>query len=188
MTRLPGLELVARELADALGDRADQVEAQVRLDAVERAQRQRDLAEVRVAGALAHAVDRSVDVGGAGADGGDRARGRDAEVVVAMEMNRHRRSDELDGRADEIGDGLRRGDPERVDDGDLFRAGLDARSSRPGGRSRARRGSSRRRRTRRGCRCRRRSASRSVIRSSIFSRETPIASSFRSEIGDSITE
>ena len=27
-----------------------------------------------------------------------------------------------------------------------------------------------------------------VIRSSIFSRETPIASSFRSEIGDSITE
>ena len=60
--RLPRLERVAGELAHALGDGADPVEAEVRLDAVERAQRERDLAEVRVAGALAHAVDRPLDV------------------------------------------------------------------------------------------------------------------------------
>src|SRR5262249_10601665 len=43
--RLPGLELVAGQLADALGDAADQVETETGLDPVERAQRQRDLAE-----------------------------------------------------------------------------------------------------------------------------------------------
>ena len=59
--RLPRLERVAGQLADAVGERAHAVEVERRLDAVERAQRERDLAEVRVAGALAHAVDRAVD-------------------------------------------------------------------------------------------------------------------------------
>src|SRR5207245_11284206 len=56
--RLPRLELVAGKLAHPLGDLADAVEPEVRLDAVERPQGQRHLAEVRVARALAHAVDR----------------------------------------------------------------------------------------------------------------------------------
>ena len=123
--RLPRLERVPGQLLHARRDRADQVEAQVRLDAVERAQRQRDLAEVGVAGALAHAVDRALHVRGARAHGRDGARGRDAEVVVAVEVHRHVRPDELDGQADELRDRLGRGDAERVDDGDLLRTGLD---------------------------------------------------------------
>ena len=186
--RLPRLELVAGQLADALGDRADPVEPEVRLDAVERSQRQRDLAEVRVAGALAHPVDRPLDVGRAGAHGRDRARGRDAEVVVAVEVNRDARADELDRRADELGDGLGRGDAERVDDDDLLRARPRSRSSRRGGRSpaRARVESTPKNAAWMPCSAAKRIAL--VIRSSILSRETPIASSFRSEIGDSITE
>src|SRR5581483_2097672 len=58
---LPRLERVAREVADARRDVAYALEPQVRLDAVERAKRERDFAEVRVAGALAHAVDRPLD-------------------------------------------------------------------------------------------------------------------------------
>ena len=123
--RLPRLERVARQLLHARGDVADAVEAQVRLDAVERAQRQRDLAEVRVAGALAHAVDRPVDPGRARAHGRDGGRGREPEVVVAVEVHRHVGPDALDRPADELGDRLRRGDAERVDDDDLARARLD---------------------------------------------------------------
>src|SRR5581483_4588116 len=58
--RLPRLELVPGQLAHALRDRAHAVEAKVRLDAVERAQRQGDLGEVRIARTLAHSVDRPV--------------------------------------------------------------------------------------------------------------------------------
>src|SRR5829696_1351892 len=123
--RLPRLELVARELAHALGHPTHVVEAEVRLDAVERAQREGDLREVRVAGALPHAVDRPVHPRGAGADGGDGARGRDAEVVVAVEVDRNVASDELDGLPDEVGDRLGRRYSERVHDHDLARSGLD---------------------------------------------------------------
>src|SRR6187549_1945418 len=84
---LPWLELVAGELAHALGDLAHLLQAQVRLDPVERAQRQRDLAQVRVAGALAHPVDRPVHPARSRphrSDGGGR---REAEVVVAVEVH-----------------------------------------------------------------------------------------------------
>ena len=53
------------------------------------------------------------------------ARGCEAEVVVPVEVHRHVRPDPLDRSADQVGDRLRRGDPERVDDGDLVRARLD---------------------------------------------------------------
>src|SRR6266404_4081666 len=59
--RLPRLELVAGELLHARRHVAHALELQVRLDTVERAQRERELAEVRVAGALSHAVDRPLD-------------------------------------------------------------------------------------------------------------------------------
>src|SRR5215210_4198189 len=58
--RLPGLERIARELTHPLRNLAHALEAEVRLDAVERPQRQRHLPEVRVAGSLAHAVDRGL--------------------------------------------------------------------------------------------------------------------------------
>ena len=58
-------------------------------------------------------------------DGGDRSGGCEAEVVVAVEVHRDVRPDPLDGAADEVGNRLGRGDPERVDDGDLLRARLD---------------------------------------------------------------
>ena len=123
--RLPRLELVAGQLAHARRHLADAIEPQVRLDAVERPQRQRDLAEVRVAGALAHAVDRPVHVRSAGAHRGDRRRRGDAEVVVAVEVHRH--VDELGRVTDELRDGLGRRDPERVHDDDFLRPRLDGR-------------------------------------------------------------
>ena len=61
----------------------------------------------------------------AGANGGDRGRRREPEVVVAVEVHRHTGADPVDGAADEVGDRLRRGDAERVDDDDLARARLD---------------------------------------------------------------
>ena len=153
--RLPRLELVAGQLAHALGHGADQLEAKVRLDPVEGAERQRGLAEVCVAGALpmplivpALAAPR--------APRRQRSR-RDAEVVVPVEVHRH--VDELDRVADELRDRFRRGDADRVDDDYLLRARLDGRAV-DGRRSRARRARSRRRRTRRECRARPRSASR----------------------------
>ena len=125
MSGFHGASAVARELAHALRDRADAVEAQVRLDAVERAERERDLAEIGVPGALAHPVDRPLHPGRARADRGDGRRRGDAEVVVAVEVDRHAGPDPADGTADELGDRLGRGDPERVHDDDLLGAGLD---------------------------------------------------------------
>ena len=59
------------------------------------------------------------------ADGGDRGRGREPEVVVAVEVHRHVGADPADRPADELRDRLGRGDAERVDDDDLARARLD---------------------------------------------------------------
>src|SRR6185436_19985744 len=86
--RLPGLERIARQLPHPLRDLAHTLELEVRLHAVERSQRQRDLAEVRVAGALAHAVDGAVDPARPGAHRGYRRRGRETEVVVPVEVHR----------------------------------------------------------------------------------------------------
>ena len=125
--RLPRLECVARQLLHARGHVAHTLEPQIRLDAVERAQRERQLAEVRVARALPHAVDRSVDPRRAGAHGGDGRCGGEPEVVVPVEVHRHARPDPLDRFADEIRNRLRRRDAQRVDDDDLLGARLDGR-------------------------------------------------------------
>ena len=124
---LPRLERIARQLLHARRDVSHAIEAEVRLHAVERPQRQRELAEVRVPRALAHAVDRPLYPRGARThrrDGGCR---REAEVVVTVEVHRHTGPDPLDGLADEVRDRLRRGDAERVDDDDLLRPRLDSR-------------------------------------------------------------
>src|SRR4029077_14462054 len=83
----PGVELVTGQLAHALGDVPDPLQAQVRFDAVERTERQGDLAEARVARTLSHAVDRALDPGRPGAHRRDRARGGEPEVVVSVEVN-----------------------------------------------------------------------------------------------------
>ena len=105
--RLPRLELVAGELAHALGDLAHPVEPEVRLDAVEGPQRERHLGEVGVAGPLAHAVDRAVDPARAGPHRGDCRGRRQPEVVVAVEVDRHVRTDPIDRAADQFRDRLR---------------------------------------------------------------------------------
>src|SRR6188472_739061 len=82
--RLPRLERVARQLPHPLRDLAHSLEAQVRVDAVERMERESDLAEVRVARALPHAVDRAVHPASAGTHRRHRGRGGEAEVVVPV--------------------------------------------------------------------------------------------------------
>jgi hypothetical protein len=121
---LPRLELVARQLAHARRDRADPIELQVRLDAVQRAQRQRDLAQVRVARAFAHPVDRPVHVGRACAHCGDGRRGRDPKSLCPWKCTGTSTSSTVwpTSSFDRFG----RGDAERVDDDDLLRAGFDA--------------------------------------------------------------
>src|SRR5205823_12770783 len=57
---LPGLDGRPGRLANEGRDGTQPVEPELRLDAVQRGQRQRNLAEVRVPGPLAHAVDRAV--------------------------------------------------------------------------------------------------------------------------------
>ena len=125
--RLPRRELVAGELTDAARDVPDAVEAQLGLDAVEPAQRERDLGEVRVAGALAHAVDRPLDPARAGPDRRHGRRRREAEVVVTVEVDGDVRPEPLDRAPDELRGRLGARHAERVDDDDLARAGLDGR-------------------------------------------------------------
>src|SRR3954451_4110061 len=85
--RLPRRECVSRQLLHSGGGLADPVEAKAGLDAVPRAQRDRDLAEVGGPGALAHPVDRAVDPRRPGARGRDRGGGCDPEVVVSVEVD-----------------------------------------------------------------------------------------------------
>ena len=96
-----------------------------RRDPVERLERERDLEQVGVAGPLAHPVDRSLHPGRAGLDGGDRRRGAEAEVVVAVPVDRDLAAEPVDRLADEVRRRLGRRDPDRVDDDDLLRARLD---------------------------------------------------------------
>ena len=114
--RLVRLELVAGERAQPFRERPHLLEAEVRLDPVEAAQRERDLGEVRVAGALAHPVDRPLDPAGAGSRRRDRRGRSEAEVVVPVEVHRDVFAEPGARLADEPGDGLGRRDAERVHD------------------------------------------------------------------------
>ena len=60
-----------------------------------------DLLERRVAGALAEAVDRDLDLARPGLDGGERVGRGEAEVVVAVDGDRRVPPDEVDDAADE---------------------------------------------------------------------------------------
>ena len=92
-----------------------------------RPQRHHDLLERRVAGALAEAVDRHLDLAGAGLDRGERVGRREPEVVVAVDADRGRVADEVDDPADERAELARDGVADGVGDVDRGRAGLDDR-------------------------------------------------------------
>src|SRR4051794_8609833 len=105
--RLPRLERVAGKLLHTPRHLANPVELEVRLDAVQRAERQRRLGEIRVPGALAHAVDRPLHPLRAGAHRRDRRCRRKPEVVVAVEVHRHVGADPGHRLADELHDRFR---------------------------------------------------------------------------------
>src|SRR5215210_5992392 len=126
--RLPGLELVARELAHAARDVAEPLEPKVRLRPVQSGERERDLAEVRVSGALAHSVDRAVHPARTGANRRDRRGRGQAKIVVAVEVERDVWPQPIPNAPHEFVHGLRRGDADRVDDDGLLRARLSRRS------------------------------------------------------------
>ena len=100
-------------------------EVEPRPDAIQRLERECDLDEIGVAGALPHAVDGSLHPGGACLHRRHGRSGREAEVVVAVPVHGHLVVEALHDLVDEERGSLRRGDAERVDDHDLLRARLD---------------------------------------------------------------
>src|SRR5439155_10696864 len=82
-------------------------------------ERECDLEQVGVAGTFADPVDRPVDPGRGGADGGDGGGGGETEVVVAVEMDGDAGADPLADRGDEELDRLRCSCADRVDDDHL---------------------------------------------------------------------
>src|SRR5262249_51461391 len=81
--RLPRLERIPGERAHALGNRAQLLEPQIRLDAIQRAEREGNLAKVRVARTFAHPVDRPVHPARPRAHRSHCGSRRETEVVVA---------------------------------------------------------------------------------------------------------
>src|SRR4029079_13760459 len=81
----------------------------------------------RVAGALAEAVDRDLHLARAGLDGGEGVRGREAQVVVAVDADRRRVADEVDDPPDERPELARDRVADGVRDVDGRRPGVDDR-------------------------------------------------------------
>ena len=120
---LPRLVSRSGPLGDERGQGSRPLEPEMGRDPVEAFEGERDLEQVRVAGALAHPVDRALHPGRAGLHRCDRRRRGEPEVVVAVPV--HRNLDPRRDPVDEIGGGLGRRDPERVDDDGLLRTGVD---------------------------------------------------------------
>ncbi len=87
-----------------------------------------DLFERRVAGPLAEAVDRHLDLAGAGLDRGERVGRGKPEVVVAVDADGGVIPDELDDPAHERGELGRDRVADRIRDVDRGRTGLDDRA------------------------------------------------------------
>ena len=174
-------------LLDEPGELARLGEVEPRGDPVQRLQRERDLDQVGVSRPLAHPVDRALHPRRTRLHGGDRGCGAEAEVVVPVPVHGNVAAEPVHRLPHEVGGGLRRRDPDRVDDDDLARARLDRRLVRAAVELEvgARRVDAEERDLDPGAGGER---DRLRIRSSIVSRETPSASSLPSEIGLSITE
>ena len=89
------------------------------------AERHHDLLERRVAGTLAEAVDRDLDLAGAGLHGGERVGRRQTQVVVAVDADRRLVPDEIDDALGERRELARDRVADGVRDVDRRCAGLD---------------------------------------------------------------
>ena len=90
---LPRFQSVAAGLLHDLRDFANLGQVQYDRHVVEAAQRQRDLADVGIAGALSHPVDRALNPRRAAPHGSHRARRGHPEIVVPVEVDWDLRSD-----------------------------------------------------------------------------------------------
>jgi hypothetical protein len=95
---------------------------------IEELQRKGDFAKVGVAGALAHAVDRALDPVGAAAHRSDCGSSGEAEIVVAMPVDRHVLSEPGSYLPDEVFGRLGRASADRVDHRDFVGACLNRRA------------------------------------------------------------
>jgi hypothetical protein len=190
VTGFHGSELVARQLAQPVRRPRGSCPAAGRVDRRRaRAAPARTSPRVRVAGALAHAVDVAWTYAAPCAHAATAPRGWRRRVRWAVEVDRL--VDELDRRATSSATASGEADAERVDDDEppSLPASTRGRVHALVDRSRARTGGVRTPKNAAWMPCLGGEAHRPmVMRSSIFSRETPIASSFWSEIGDSITD
>src|SRR6187431_494694 len=125
--RLPGRQRRAGELLHEAGERAGLLDAKARRDAVERLEREGDLDEVGVAGALPHPVHRPLDPGRAGLHRCDRGRRGEPEVVMPVPVDRDLVVEALGDVADQERRRLRGGDAERVHDDHLGGTCVDRR-------------------------------------------------------------
>ncbi len=129
--RLVGLDREAGQVADQPAGGGQLLRRDTRAERRElgrsRAQGHDDLFERGVAGPLAEAVDRHLDLAGAGLDRGERVGRRQAQVVVAMDADRGLVADERDDALDERPELRRDGVADRVRDVDRRGTGLDDR-------------------------------------------------------------
>src|SRR5919201_1200751 len=125
--RLVGLELVAGEPAQTLSERTHAIKPEIRLDPVETTEREGNLGQVGIAGALAHAVDRAVDPARSAPPGGRSGGSGESEVVGAVEVDRFLGAEPLPRAADEVGHRFRARNADRVYDDCLLRTRLDRR-------------------------------------------------------------
>ena len=112
--RLPGLQFVAGRATDDLGYLPDLAQIQGHRHLVQATQRERDLCDVGIARALAHAVDRALHPGSATTNSRDRGRCAQAEVIVAMPVHGHARSHPLANFARQEFSGFRAASADRV--------------------------------------------------------------------------
>ena len=120
--RLPGLQRVSPGLLHHLRDAANFRKIQNHRHVVKAAKRQRDLADVRVPGALSHAVNRSLNPRRAASHRGYPACCRHSKIIVTVEMHGHLRPHPLASLPDQKFPCFRSTRPDGIDHNDLSRA------------------------------------------------------------------
>ncbi len=123
--RLVRLEVVAGSPLDECGHLGEAIEAHAGLGVIQGLDGERELGDVHVACPLTHAVDRTLHPLGSGADRGDRPGNGQPEVVVAVPVDRHVRTNPLAARNHHRSGGFGSDDAERVDQRHLLCPGPD---------------------------------------------------------------
>src|SRR5437879_6416847 len=85
--RLPGRERIAAGAPDDLRDFAHFAEIERRIDPVKTLERERDLAEIGVAGAFAHPIDGPLNPRSSGTNRGDSTSRSHTEIIMPMKMD-----------------------------------------------------------------------------------------------------